>query len=303
MRACSFLPAATELVKALGLESSLVGATFECEVAATVPRVVRSVLEGRDLASGEIDDAVRAAAASGETMYRIDEALLREASPDVIFTQHLCNVCQIGTATAEAAIAAWETRPRIVPLVPHRLTDVWACVRTVARELGNEPAADRLLASLAIRLAAIDSAVGMGAGVLRREILFVEWLDPLFRAGHWIPDQVEAAGGVDRLAVPGGRSGILAWDEVLAYDPETIVAAPCGLTLEQAAAEARTALGGLAGWDQLRAVRSGRVYVADANLFTMPSVGLADGVELLAALFHPERVPLPERLRDAVVQL
>ncbi|HZG84463.1 ABC transporter substrate-binding protein [Paenibacillus sp.] len=299
-RACSFLPAATEIVKALGLEASLVGATFECDAPPAVPRIVRSALEGRTLTSGEIDEAVRSAAAAGETLYRIDEPLLREAAPDVIFTQHLCGVCQIGTATAEAAVADWASPPRIVPLVPHTLEEVLACIGTVARELGAPEAGERLLASLRARLAAAAAAT---EGVPRVEALFLEWIDPLFRAGHWIPDQIAAAGGVDRLAVPGGRSGALSWDDALALDPEAIVVAPCGLTLEQAAAEARASLAGRPGWSGLRAVAAGRVYAADANLFTMPGASLVDGVELLAALFHPKRFPLPERLRGSFVRL
>jgi len=300
MRACSFLPAATELIKALGLESSLVGATFECDAPPDVPRVVRSALEGRALDSGGIDAAVREAAAAGETLYRVDDALLRRASPDVIFTQHLCNVCQIGTATAEAAVADWDVKPRIVPLVPHRLSDVLDDVRTVARELGADAAGEALVSRLTARLEAVRAAL---VGAAPAEALFIEWLDPLFRAGHWIPDQVAAAGGVDRLGSPGGRSGPIAWEEVLALDPETIVAAPCGLTLEQAAAEARIALAGRPGFEGLRAAKAGRVYVADAALFTMPSVGLIDGVELLAALLHPGRFAMPERLRGAFVRV
>lgn len=300
VKACSMLPAATHIVKALGLEPQLVGATFECDAPPAVPRVVRSALEGRSLASEEIDRVVRETAMSGGTLYTIDEELLRAAAPDVLFTQHLCTVCQIGTATAERAVAGWARPPRIVPLVPKTLEDVFACVGVVARELGDETAGERLLQSLRARLDAVRERV---AGFGARRVAFLEWIDPLYASGHWIPDQIAAAGGSDALARPGERSGTLEWSQLRAVDPEAIVVAPCGLTLDQAVAEARRTLIRLPGWAELAAVRSGRVYAADANLFTMPSVSLVDGVELLAALFHPEACWLPERLRGSFAAL
>lgn len=273
MRALSFLPAATRTIRDLGMEHVLLGVTFECE--ADKPRVVRSRLEGRALSSGEIDRVVREASERGETLYWVDRALLDAADPDVIFTQHVCDVCQIGTAVVEREIAHLARQPRLVPLVPKRFADVVSDVRTIAAALGCAEAGEAAVARAEARLAAVAEAV---RGRARRRVVFLEWIEPLYASGHWIPDQIELAGGVDLLGTPGGRSAPIAWSAVAAAEPEIVVVAPCGLDLERSRAEA--------------AALPGEVAVADASRFTQPSLStLVEGVELLASLFHPDACP------------
>jgi iron complex transport system substrate-binding protein len=276
VRALSFLPAATRTIVDLGLADLLYGVTFECPI--DRPRIVRSKLEGRTLDSAEIDRVVSDAARRGETLYTIDEELLRAAEPDVIFTQHVCDVCQIGTAVVERAVARLPRAPQIVPLVPRRFADVVENTRTVAAALGQPQAAEALVARAQARIDAIPRRPPVRAMVL-------EWIEPPYNCGHWIPDQIERAGGVDELANPGGYSTPIEWARVRDYDPEVLVIAPCGFDVARAERELAPYADRLAG---LRA----RTYIADAHLFTQPSLTtLVEGIELLASLFHDGAAP------------
>ena len=287
-RACSFLPAATQMIQELGLEQHLVGVTFECR--ADRPRIVRSRLEGRNLNSAEIDAVVRETEAAGDTLYYLDQALLEQAAPDVIFTQHVCNVCQIGTAYVERAVHTLPKPPRLVPLVPKGLADVRDNLTTIARELGRPEAAERLLARADAQLAHVSKAL---EGAPTRNVCFLEWLDPLYHCGHWIPEQIELAGGHDPHGTPTGHSGRGEWQGVRDQDPDVLLVAPCGFDVQRALREC-AGLTRRPGYAQLRAARQQRAFVVDADLFTQPSLGtLVQGVQLLAHLLHPERVAAP----------
>ena len=293
MRACSFLPASTHMIQALGLEDRLVGVTFECP--SDRPKVVRSVLEGHGMDSAALDAAVSEAAREGRPLYYVDEPLLASLEPDLVFTQEVCDVCQIDTSVVQKALSALPREPRVVPLVPRRLEDVYANLATIAAELGDPEAGDRLAAGCRARLDAVVDRLRERRAPLRR-VLILEWMDPLYNCGHWIPDQITLAGGADALCNPGGYSIPMDWERVRKYDPEVLIAAPCGFSVPRAARELEC-LTGREGWADLRAVREGRAFLADAELFTQPSLpGLVDGVELLAGLFHPECFELPERL-------
>lgn len=296
MRACSFVPAATSLVYAMGLDQLLYGVTFECP--GDKPRVVRSALEGHTYTSAEIDRVTAEAVREGRSLYTVDLELLRAIRPDLVFTQSVCDVCQIGTDYAAHALASLDPPPRIVPLAPHRLDDLFDDIRTIAQALGQSAAGDPLRATLRARLAAIQDRL-RGAGVPRRRVVLLEWMDPLYGCGHWLPDQIAAAGGLDPLGRPGGRSVPIAWDDVRHVDPEVLVVAPCGFDIPRAQAEAAL-LARLPGWDELTAVRASRVYLTDGSLFTQPSETLVDGIELLAALFHPDLFAVPARLASCV---
>jgi iron complex transport system substrate-binding protein len=284
MRACSFLPASTRMIYELGLEDRLYGVTFEC--ASDKPKVVRSKLEGRTLTSAEIDRLVADTAARGETLYYLDDDLLEAAAPDVIFTQHVCDVCQIGTSYVERAAAKLPKPPRIVPLVPRRLADVFGNVGTIAGEMGAPERAAALVARANERIDRVVDAL-RAARARPTRVMVMEWLDPIYNCGHWIPDQIALSGGSDALSAPGGYSVAIDWEKVRLYDPEVLVVAPCGFDVERASQE----IGRLTerpGFSELAAARHGRVFVADANLFTQPSVTqLTSGIELLAHLFHP----------------
>lgn len=285
--ACSFLPAATSMIRAMGLEAALAGVTFECPV--DKPRIVRSRLEGFTHSSGEINEIVAASMASGESLYYIDMELLQDIAPDVVFTQHVCDVCQVGTSIVERAVFALPKRPEVVALIPHRLPDVFDNALTIAQALGHPERGTQLVEELQQRLNRVSERLRAGGAPTRR-VMLVEWLDPIYGCGHWIPDQIALAGGVDLLGNPGGYSTAMPWEQVLAYDPEVLVVAPCGFTVERARHEL-TALAGREGWSGLTAVRNGAVYVADGELFTQPCQTLVDGVELLASLFHPDLFP------------
>ncbi|HET6329400.1 MAG TPA: ABC transporter substrate-binding protein [Holophagaceae bacterium] len=297
MNACSFLPACTHMIHDLGLDDRLAGVTFECP--SDKPKIIRSVLEGHAFDSAEIDRVVTEAAHEGRSLYTVDRELLERIAPDLVFTQHVCDVCQIGTSEVERAIFGLPKTPKVVPLVPRRFEDVVENALTIARELGDEPAGTRFVAACRVRLDAVTDRLRAHRLPVRRAMV-LEWMDPLYNCGHWIPDQIARAGGSDALSNPAGYSVPLEWERLRLYDPEVLVAAPCGFHVDRAEQELDR-LTRLEGWDDLQAVRSGRAFLADADLFTQPSLGgLVNGVELLAALFHPDHFEIPAHLRGKV---
>jgi iron complex transport system substrate-binding protein len=299
MKVCSFLPAATSMIYEMGIDHLLHGTTFECP--GDRPRVVRSHLEGNNYSSAEIETIVSEYARKGKSLYYVDTELLKEIQPDVIFTQHVCNVCQIGTANVEEAVVELEKKPRIIPLVPKTLEDVYLNALTIAREMGKEEAGLNLLAKLQQKTDSVLNRLRKNRSPLRKAML-MEWLDPVYNCGHWIPDQIAQAGGVDMLSNPSGYSVTTPWEKVQQYDPEVIVVAPCGFNVERSGKELDVLLR-KSGWHDLKAVMNGEVYFADANLFTMPSTTLVDGIEVLASLFHPTLFHVPDQLKDKVLSL
>jgi iron complex transport system substrate-binding protein len=284
----------------LGLQDALVGVTFECP--SDKPRIVRSRLEGMSLDSAAIDALVSEAAAQGQSLYQVDQPLLEAADPDVIFTQHVCDVCQIGTSYVEQAVYALAQRraspPRIVPLVPRRLEDVFGNALTIARELGSPARGEALVCEAEARLDAIVDVLRAHRAPPRR-VLVMEWLDPIYNCGHWIPDQIVAAGGADALSCPAGYSVPLPWEKVRLYDPEVLVLAPCGFDVARARQDLPR-LEALPGFRELSAVREGRAFVSSAVFFTQPSLlQLITGVELLASFFHPTLFKAPAAANSA----
>ena len=299
MKICSFLPAATSMIYQMGLEEFLCGVTFECP--SDKPKVVRSYLEGNNYTSAEIDKIVSESKQEGRSLYYIDEELLQQIAPDIIFTQDVCDVCQISTSYVERAIYKLKKQPKIIPLIPRNLDDVYANAITIATALGKEEAAHHLLAQLEKRTGFILDKLRENNAPLKR-VMIMEWLDPIYNCGHWIPYQIAQAGGVDMLSNPGGYSIVTPWERVLQYNPEVLVVAPCGFHVERALQEIEK-LTQLQGWDELKAVKNSAVYIADADLFTCPSLHLVDGIELLASLFHPGIFSAEERFRSQCKQL
>jgi iron complex transport system substrate-binding protein len=296
MKACSFFPAATRMIYDMGLQDLLCGVTFECPPeAADKPRVVRCRLEGHNYGSEEIDRIFSASKAQGKSLYYVEENLLQDIAPDVIFTQDVCEVCQIDTSCTAAAIARLPVQPALIPLTPNNLDQVFGTAVTVATALGREEAAYRHLSGLRERIDRITDTLRAHRSPLKR-VLLMEWMEPVYNCGHWIPYQIAYAGGVDMLSNPGGDSIVTAWDKILRYDPEVLVIAPCGFHVSRAAEELQL-LERKPGWSHLKAVRNNAVYLVDYDLFTQPSPStLTDGIELLAALFHPGIIPVPARL-------
>lgn len=291
VRIVSLLPAATEVVCALGMGDHLVGRSHECD---HPPGVEALPIVSRPRApmtgdSATIDRDVRALVRDGGGVFEIDPEVLADLAPDVVITQSACEVCAVDASVVHAALldtAGADTT--VVDLQPTRLTDVLDDHRRIAVALGVEAVGEDLLASLERRLAAVREAV---AGRPRPTVGTVEWFDPLIAAGTWLPDLVEHAGGVPALSAAGGHAPIVAVDDLVAADPDVLLLAPCGFTVERALAEL-PALAGQPGWERLTAPREGRAWVIDGHeLVNRPGPRLVDTIELIAHLLHPAAVP------------
>lgn len=297
MTACSFLPAATQMIYDMNLQHLLAGVTFECPAVALEEKskVVRYVLEGHTYSSIEIDKLFSASKAQGRSLYYVDDAVLFRIAPDVIFTQDVCEVCQIDTACTAAAVSRLEKESRLVALSPHTLQDVFQTAITIATALGHEEAAYSYLSGLQKR---IDTIIDRQREkrVPPKRVMIMEWIEPVYNCGHWIPYQIAHSGGIDMLSNPGGDSIVTCWEKIVRYDPEVLVIAPCGFKVERTLQEIGL-LTGRPEWQYLQAVKEAAVYIADYDLFTQPSAGtLTDGIELLAAMFHPSVFTIPSHL-------
>lgn len=284
LKVCSFLPAATTMIQQLGLDAYLYGVTFECP--SDKPKVVRSHLEGNTLSSDEIEKVVSGYSRQGKSLYYLDEELLNELSPDIIFTQDVCEVCQIDLSYVEKAVSKLKKQPLLIPLTPKNLDDVYQNAITIAKAVNEEQAAYQLLASLKKRTDYITDQLRAHSAPVKR-VMVMEWMKPVYNCGHWIPFQVALAGGVDMLSNPSGYSVHVDWDKIINYNPEVLVIAPCGFDIKRTCMELEV-LTSRPGWETIKAVTDKKVYLADADLFTQPGTKLIDGVELLSTLFHPE---------------
>ena len=279
----SLLPSATEIVYALGLGADLVGVTFECDEPPEARTDKTIVVGGRDttgMAPGEIDRYVRAQLAAGADLYTLHARALADLAPDLILTQDLCRVCALPSGHVEDALDYLGCQADVLSLDPHSLAEVLDSILTVGRRAGVPDSAARLADGLRARLARIAEAV---AGRRRPRVAVVEWVDPPFSAGHWVPDLVTAAGGQPVAARPGGRSVPTSWDAIAAAAPELVVAAPCGYHLADAIGQAQSVAQALPGLP---------VWAIDADgIVVRPGPRLVDGVEAIASILHPDAVP------------
>jgi iron complex transport system substrate-binding protein len=285
MKICSLLPSATEILFALGLGDHVAGVSHECDYPAEAklkPVLIKSRITHTESAAA-IDRQVREFLERGESLYSVDFEKLREIEPDLIVTQDLCHVCAATPDDLAAALAHLQRQPRVVTLNPHSLSDVCADIRAVGEATGHNTQANALIAGFDSEIAKVEQSV---FGFARPRVLCLEWLDPPYVAGHWVPEMVERAGGMDVLGLPGKASFRVSWEEVLAAKPEVIVIMPCGYTLAAAAAEFRS-LPVPPGWQELPAVRTGRVFVVEASgYFSRPGPRLAAGLAALAKILH-----------------
>jgi iron complex transport system substrate-binding protein len=293
VRIVSLVPAGTEIAFALGAGRDVVAVTHDCDfppAARKRPRVTRSTIApGSD--SLAIDAQVREAAERGESTFHLDAAALTAARPDILLGQTVCAVCAVTVAQVPATM---DPAPVVVSLDGDSLEGIFADIDRAGVALGRRDAAASLVADLRTRIAHVGFLV---AGAPRPRVACLEWLAPLFNAGHWVPEQVASAGGHDVLGEPGARSHELTLADVAAADPDIIVLMPCGFDAERAMAESRALVSDPA-WDTLRAVRDGRVFVVDGNAyFSRPGPRVVDGIELLASLFHAERIAAPAGAR------
>jgi iron complex transport system substrate-binding protein len=291
MRICSLLPSATEIVYALGLGDSVVGITHECDfpVEARSKRVVVTSRLSHTKDPAEIDRLVREYTDRGESIYRVDGEALRELDPDLIITQDLCHVCAASPDDLAAALSTLPRTPRVISLNPHSLADVWNDVLTIGTATGRGEEAKALVKELTSKVDDLTRAVeSVASNSARPRVACLEWLDPPFNAGHWVPEMVALAGGDDVLGRVGIPSISLEWGQILSTRPDVVFIMPCGYDAARATAEfAQTNFP--AGWADLPAVKQGRVFTSDANAyFSRPGPRLADGVAILAKAIHPE---------------
>ena len=300
MRIVSLLPSATEIVCALGLEEQLVGVTHECDYPPFVrqlPKVTRTLIP-TDASSGEIDRLVRQRLSADRALYTLDLPVLQGLRPDLIVTQALCDVCAVAEDEVRAAACMLPGNPRVINLEPQTLAEVLAAIRQVATAVGLDRSAEEVIAGLTTRIAAV---VTRTARVPRRpRVALLEWLEPPFSCGHWTPELVRLAGGVEGLGREGQPSRTVRWDEVLAWQPEVVFIACCGFSVERTLRDVPL-LGFVPGWQDLPAVSSGGVYVTDGSqYFSRPGPRLVDSLEILAHTLHPEVHPLPHGLSRPV---
>jgi iron complex transport system substrate-binding protein len=285
MKICSLLPSATEILFALGLGDQVAGVSHECDfppAARSKPVLIKSRITHTESAAA-IDQQVREFLARGESLYSVDFEMLHAIQPDLIVTQDLCHVCAATPDDLAAALAHLERQPPVVTLNPHSLADVCADIRAVGEATGRAAQAQALVAEFDRSVAEIERAA---AGLERPRVLCLEWLDPPYVAGHWIPEMVERAGGIDVLGRTGTPSFRVEWETVLAARPDVIVIMPCGYSLASAKEEFRN-LPLPGGWNDLPAVRDGRVFVVEASAyFSRPGPRLVAGLAILANVIH-----------------
>ena len=292
MRICSFLPSATEIVFALGLGDQLCGVTQGCDYPAeaqTKPVVVRSILDGQDLSSAEIDRIVMEHFQRGESVYRIDLDGLRAAAPDLILTQELCDVCAVGYQDVLSQVKSLPKVPQVLSLSPQTLEDVLHDMLKVGETTGASERATAAVMSFRQRIENVRQRAALAA--MRPRVFCLEWVDPLFVSGHWVSEMIDIAGGTDGLGDRHTPSRRITWERVREYQPEVVVLLPCGFDTPRTLRELE-ALWTLSGWPELPAVRASRVYAVNGGAyFSRSGPRLVDGLELLAQIVHPELFP------------
>jgi iron complex transport system substrate-binding protein len=285
------------MVYALGLSESLVGVTHECDYppdAKTKPVVVRNVLPIETMSQAEIDHAVAERMGNGHSLYQIDEALLRKLAPDLILTQNLCQVCAPSGNEVTQVLQTLEKRPEILWLTPRSVDEIFQNLRDLAAVTGRENEAQRILDDCLSRMNRLRALTDNRP---RPRVFCMEWLDPVYACGHWVPELVKLAGGTDELGKEGAESVRVPWTEIKQYSPEVLVLMPCGFNLQQTMKEVWNSFGRYASkrsthatdFFDLPAVKTGRVYAVDANsYFARPGPRVVEGAEVLAQIIHPE---------------
>lgn len=299
MRIVSFLPSATEMVYALGLGDSLVGITHECDYPAEAkakPVVVRNVLPIEQMSQSDIDRAVAERVRNGQSLYQIDEQLLRELAPDLILTQNLCQVCAPSGNEVSQVLKLLHHKPEILWLTPQSLSEIFDNVRELGNLTGRSPQAATLIEQCHSRLNKIRNLTKTLSS--RPKIFCMEWLDPVYASGHWVPELAAIAGADDGLGSSGADSKRISWEEIAVWAPEILVIMPCGYNLQQTMKQIWDVFGrytmkpGSSTFYDLPAVRDGNVFAVDANAyFARPGPRVVDGAELLAHIIHPDLFP------------
>lgn len=298
MRICSLLPGATETLFALGLERQVVGVTHECDHPADAqykPCMVKSAIDSQRMSGAEIDRKVAEILQAGRGLYSIDAAALTAAAPDVIITQGLCEVCALDYQEVVKAAAALPRQPEILSLNPRRLQDILDDIRRIGAATATHHQAGALADDLRRRI----EIVGGREPDRRPRVVCLEWFEPLYCAGHWVPEMVALAGGHDVIGRPGEPAKKIAWQEVVDAQPEVLLLMPCGFDVRRTVKES-TPLRALPGWRELPAVRAERVFALNGNAyFSRPGPRLVNGLEILARIIHRDGVEWAAQPSDA----
>jgi iron complex transport system substrate-binding protein len=299
MRIVSLLPSATEIVCALGLGDQLVGVTHECDYPPFVrdlPKVTRTLIP-HDASSGDIDALVRERLRTQRALYTLDLPTLEGLRPELIVTQALCGVCAVAEDEVTAAACSLPGHPKVVNLEPMRLAEVFECLHLVGDAAGVPCRAREVVAGLQAR---VDAVRGRTSGITDcPRVVLLEWIDPPFCSGHWSPELVRLAGGIEQIGQEAQPSRTTAWDRIVHADPEVLCVACCGFDTERTRQDLPI-LAAYPGFDGLSCVRSGRVYLVDGNAyFSRPGPRLVDSLEILAHALHPYIHPLPAGLPPA----
>ncbi len=296
MRVASLVPSATEMLFALGLGEAVVAVTHECDYpreARSLPQLTRTVLPS-DLSAREIDTAVKETVGEGRALYELDEERLAQVAPDLIVTQAVCDVCAVSYEDVLEVAARLPGKPRVVQQDPSTLGEMLEDVIRLGEATGMESEAHELRAELEGRLATVRAAV---SGASRPRVIALEWLDPPYVGGHWLPEMVSIAGGEDVAGPPGLKSPEVHWGALSGLNPDVVIAMPCGWYVEEAQAQA------LQHWERIASLGAGRVFAVDAaSTFSRPGPRLVDGVELLGHILHPDLVDSPGNIGFAEVR-
>lgn len=289
MRIVTLIASATESVCALGLEKQLVGRSHECDYPSSILNLP-SCTETKFITTGssvEIDSRIKEIIKQGLSVYRVFEDCLKELQPDLIVTQIQCEVCAVSEKDVKEALCTWlGSRPKIVSLNPGCLADIWKDIERVAEAAGAHESGQKLIGALQKRIHAVQAKAEKLS--TRPTIACIEWIEPLMSAGNWMPELVELAGGTHLFGAAGKHSPIMAWEDLVAKDPEMIVVLPCGWDVKKSRQEMHD-LTKRTGWSSLRAVKNGKVFLADGNqYFNRPGPRIVESLEILAELIHPE---------------
>ncbi len=287
-RIVTFLPSATELIYSLGAEDRLFGVTHECNYpsdAKTKPRVISSVFDPASMSSKQIDDKICQLMSEGKEIYSLNKENLLSAKPDLIISQNICEVCSAHTEHVNMAVEMLEKKPEVYTMDPHDVSEILTSIKDISKIIGKEKEGNGLIDSLSKRLEFVKGKTFEK----KQKVVAIEWVDPFFTSGHWIPEMIEVAGGENLISSEKMPSRKMKLEEIKEANPDIIVVMPCGFDVKRTINEYKKVLAGNPEWNELKAVKENNVYAVDANsYFSKPSLRTITGIEILASIFHPD---------------
>ena len=287
-RIVSFLPSATELIYELEAQNKLFGVTHECDYpidAMNKPRVIESVFNPEKMSSEEIDDKICSLSEKGEDIYRLVQKNLVDAKPDIIISQEICEVCSAYTNQVKRAVDILDNKPEIYSMSPHNIQGILQCVKEISEIIDESHKGVELLKTLNSRISIMKERKIEN----RPKVLGIEWIKPFFTAGHWVPEMIECAGGINMITKSEEHSRKMKIEEIEDADPDVLILMPCGFNVEKTISEYRNFLENDSRWNKLRAVKQDKVFAVDANsFFSKPSIRIFTGIEILGKILHPE---------------